>query len=269
MIPEMVNRGLKAIDYEVYNGVTVGDLILVFAILFIAFLIAKIIAMSLRRSLADKMKKGEIEALVKFVYAVVMLTAIVTVTPILGLNLTGLLVAGGIAGIAIGFASQKVVSNLLSGLFLIAERPVKIGDQIIVGNVAGFVEDMKIMSTIIRTYDGLYVRIPNETLFTSNITNPVANSARRFDYTINVRYMDDAEKAIRIIKNVIEEHPFALKIPPPRVFVDRLGESRMSIVVNIWAPSSEWTNVKMDLLWKIKIELERNGIQIPTKRSLA
>ncbi|MEG9193865.1 MAG: mechanosensitive ion channel family protein [Candidatus Methanoglobus sp.] len=260
---ELINWAIKAIEYEVYEGVTIRDLIVVFLILLIALLIAKIIAMSLRRSLAEKMRKDQLEILVKFVYAVVMLIAIVTVTPILGLNLTGLLVAGGIAGIVIGFASQKVVSNLLSGLFLIAERPVKIGDQIVVGNIAGFVEDMNVMSTIVRTYDGLYVRIPNETLFTSNITNPVANAARRFEYTISIRYSDDAEKAIQIIKNVIEAHPFALKLPPPRVFVDSLGDSGVNIIARIWAPPSEWMDVKMDLLWKIKVELEKNGIKIP------
>lgn len=263
MILGLIEWGMKVIDYELYEGITVRDIIVVFIILLIATIIAKIIAMSLRKSLADKIRKDQLELIIKFVYALILLIAIVTVTPILGLNLTGLLVAGGILGIVVGFASQKVVSNLLSGLFLIAERPVKIGDQIVVGSIAGFVEDMNVMSTIIRTYDGLYVRIPNETLFTSNITNPVANVARRFEYTISIRYSDDAEKAIQIIRNVIEEHPFALKIPSPRVFVDSLAENGVNIIARVWAPSSEWMEVKMDLLWKIKVELEKNGIQIP------
>lgn len=263
MILGLIEWGMKVIDYELYEGLAVRDLIVTFIILLIATLVAKIIAMSLRRSLADKMRKDQLELIIKFVYASILLIAIAMVTPIFGLNLTGLLVAGGILGIVIGFASQKVVSNFLSGLFLIAERPVKIGDQIIVGDVAGIVEDMNIMSTIIRTYDGLYVRIPNETLFTSNITNPVANVARRFEYIISIRYSDDAEKATEIIKNVIEEHPFALKIPEPSVFVDNLGDNGVNIVVRIWGPSSDWYGVKMELLWKIKVELEKNGIEIP------
>lgn len=263
MIVEIFEFVRRTMGYEVYEGVTVSDLIVVSLVLLVAVVIAKIIAMSLRRSLADRMKRDQLELLVKLVYAIILLIAFVTVTPLVGLNLTGLLVAGGIAGIVIGFASQKVVSNLISGLFLIAERPVKIGDQIIVGNVAGIVEDMSIMSTIVRTYDGLYVRIPNETVFTSNITNPVANVARRFEYTIGIRYSDDAEKAIEVIKRVIEEHPFALKIPTPSVFVDSLGESAVNIIVRVWCPSTEWFSVKMELLWKIKVELEKNGIQIP------
>ncbi|MCS7144176.1 MAG: mechanosensitive ion channel family protein [Archaeoglobaceae archaeon] len=263
MIDEIFALTIKAMDYEIYENVTVRDLIFASIVIIIAFLIAKFIAMSLRRSLADKLKKDQLELLIKLIYTVIIVIAFASITPVLGFNLTGLLVAGGIAGIVIGFASQKVVSNLISGLFLIAERPIKIGDQIVVGNIAGFVEDMNIMSTIVRTYDGQYVRIPNETLFTSNITNPVANVARRFEYTISIRYSDDADKAIQIIRKVIEEHPFALKIPPPRVFVDNLGDSGVNIVARIWAPSNLWLEVKTDLLWKIKVELENNGIQIP------
>ncbi|MDI9610970.1 MAG: mechanosensitive ion channel family protein [Archaeoglobales archaeon] len=262
MIAEILDWTVKIIEYPLYENVTVRDVIFAFIVILIAFIIAKFIAISLRRSLADKMRKDQLELLIKFVYAVILLIAIVTVTPILGVSLTGLLVAGGIVGIVIGFASQRVVSNLLSGLFLIAERPIKIGDQIVVGNIAGFVEDMNIMSTIVRTYDGLYVRIPNETLFTSNITNPVANVARRFEYNITIRYGDDADKAIEIIKRLIEEYPFALKNPPPKVFVDSLGENGVNLIARIWAPSTAWLDVKMELLWKIKVELEKNGINI-------
>ncbi|MEM2086975.1 MAG: mechanosensitive ion channel family protein [Archaeoglobaceae archaeon] len=263
MIAEILDWTVKIIEYPLYENVTVRDVIFAFIVILIAFIIAKFIAISLRRSLADKMRKDQLELLIKFVYAVILLIAIVTVTPILGVSLTGLLVAGGIVGIVIGFASQRVVSNLLSGLFLIAERPIKIGDQIVVGNIAGIVEDMNIMSTIVRTYDGLYVRIPNETLFTSNITNPVANLARRFEYLIPISYESDIEKAIDIIKRVIEEHPFALKNPPARVFIDDLGDRGVNVVVRIWAPSNIWFDVKMELLWKIASELEKNGIEIP------
>jgi len=260
---ELTNTIIKAMDLTLYGEVKIRDVIFVFVVLSIVLITAKFVTMSIRKSLADKLKKDQLQLLLKIVYAIFLLTGIAIITPILGVNLTGLLVAGGIVGIAIGFASQKVVSNFLSGIFLLIERPIKIGDQIIMGNIAGFVEDMGIMSTIVRTYDGLYVRIPNEQLFSSNITNPVANVARRFEYTISISYRNDAEKAIKIIKDVIETHPFALKIPEPSVFVDSLGDSGVNIIARIWAPSIVWLEVKMELLWKIKYELEKNGIEIP------
>ncbi len=254
---------IDVLHYKLYGDVTVYDVIVVIVVMASATVIAKLITTNLRRALIDKMKRDQLELMLKVIYFGIIIVAFIAVLPALGLDLSGLLVAGGITGIVLGFASQSVVANLVSGIFLISEKPIKIGDQVNIDGVAGFVEDVNILSTIIRTYDGLYVRIPNEKVFTSNITNYVAHIARRFEYVVGIRYSDDAEKAIEIIKNLIEEHPLALKNPEPVVFVDNLGDSSVNIVVRIWAPSTEWYSVKMELLWKIKTELEKNGIEIP------
>lgn len=254
---------IDILNYKLYGDVTVYDVIVVIVVMAFATIIAKLVTTNLRRTLIDKMKRDQLELMLKVIYFGIIFIAFIAVLPALGLDLSGLLVAGGITGIVLGFASQSVVANLVSGIFLISEKPIKIGDQVNIDGVAGFVEDVNILSTIIRTYDGLYVRIPNEKVFTSNITNYVAHIARRFEYVIGIRYSDDAEKAIEIIKRLIEEHPFALKNPEPQVFVDNLGDNSVNIVVKIWAPSTEWYSVKMELLWKIKTELERNGIEIP------
>ncbi len=254
---------IDVLGYRVYQDVTVFDLLFVVSVMVLATIVAKLVTTNLRRALIDKMKRDQLELMLKIIYFGIIFVAFVGVLPALGLNLSGLLVAGGIAGIVLGFASQSVVANLVSGIFLISEKPIKIGDQINIDGVAGFVEDINILSTVIRTYDGLYVRLPNEKVFTSNITNYVAHVARRFEYVIGIRYSDDAERAIEIIRRLIEEHPLALKNPEPVVFVDNLGDNSVNIVVRIWAPSTEWYGVKMELLWKIKSELERNGIEIP------
>lgn len=250
-------------DINVYGDITLLDLVVVIVTIAVAGMIAKVVALNLRRTLSDKLKKDELEILIKIVYVVIVGVAFITVLPILGLELSGLLVAGGIAGIVIGFASQSVVSNLISGLFLMTERPIKIGDAVKIGDVSGIVEDVHVMSTIIRTFDGVYVRMPNESVFTSNIMNYMANPARRFEYVVGIRYSDDAEKAIQIIKEIINEHPLTLVEPPPQIFVDNLGDNSVNIIVRIWAPSSQWYPVKMELLWKIKKTLEENGIEIP------
>ncbi|MCS7121507.1 MAG: mechanosensitive ion channel family protein [Archaeoglobaceae archaeon] len=251
------------IDITVYGDVTVLDLIIAFTAIFLSVMIAKIVGLKLRRLLSDKISKDQLELILKVTYYSIVLIAVVSILPILGISLTGLLVAGGITGIILGFASQNVVSNFISGLFLLAEKPIKIGDQVTIEGVSGFVEDVRVMSTIIRTYDGLYVRIPNQRVFTSNITNLVANVARRFEYTVSISYSDDAEKAINIIKEIVEENPFVLKNPEPQVFVNNLGENGVDLVVRIWVPVTELSNVRVSLLWKIKKALEDNGIEIP------
>ncbi|WP_340817812.1 mechanosensitive ion channel family protein [Methanolobus sp. WCC4] len=232
-------------------------------ILFFTVLLGKGITIYLQRTLKDKMDKEHLNILLKTIYYGLIVFAILGVIfPILNIDTSGLLVAGGVAGIVIGFASQSIVGNFISGVFLMIERPIKIGDQVNIDNKLGYVEDIKIISTIIRTYEGLYIRLPNETVFTTSITNYVANLARRFEYVVGIRYEDDADEAIRIIKELIDEQPYALVNPSPSVFVDNLGDNAVNISVRVWAPATEWYDLKMKLLWIIKKTLEENGIEI-------
>jgi small-conductance mechanosensitive channel len=238
-------------------------LISVILILFLSIAFGKVLTIYTQRSLKDKMDKEHLNILNKTVYyGVIFLSTFIFIFPILNIEASSLLVAGGFAGIVIGFASQSIVGNFMSGVFLMIERPVKIGDQVNIDGNLGYVEDIKLISTIIRTYEGLYMRVPNETVFTTNITNYVANLVRRFEYDVGIRYSDDADEAIKIIKDLINEQPFALKNPGPSVFVDKLGDNAVNIVVRIWAPSTEWYDLKTKMLWIIKKTLEENGIEI-------
>jgi len=246
-----------------YRSVTVFDLMVVAIILIIAIVIAKALSLYLRRFLREKVSKGHLEVLVKVTSYSIFIIALIIILPLLGVKLSGLLVAGGIAGLAIGFASQSVIGNLISGLFLIVEQPFAIGNVINIDGTVGIVEDSRIISTTLRTFDGPLMRLPNQKIFTANITNYAVNVARRFEYVIGIRYSDNADKAIEIIKNLIQEHPLVLINPAPMVFVDNLGDSSVNIIARIWAPATEWFGVKMELLWKIKQALEKEGIEIP------
>ncbi len=245
-----------------FNDVTAGDLLISGGVLLATFAAVKLVSLYLRATLKERISQDNLEILVKVIYYGVIGIAFVYVLHVVGVNLSGLMVAGGFAGIVVGLASQSIVGNFISGLFLIIERPIKIGDQINVNDLIGYVEDIRIISTTIRTYDGLFVRIPNEKVFTSNIINYVNHVVRRFEYTVGIRYSDCADTAIDIIGKVIEEQPFALKRPSPQVFVDTMGDNAVNIIVRIWSPVSEWYGVKMKLLWKIKTALEQQGIEI-------
>jgi small-conductance mechanosensitive channel len=246
-----------------YAQVTLLDVITAVVIICVALMLAKGIALYLRRMLKDRLKKDHLDIVLKLVYYTIIIVAVVSILPSLGVKLSGLLVAGGIVGIAIGFASQSVIGNLISGLFLMIERPLGIGSAVNIDGTLGIVEDIHILSTTLRTFDGLFIRVPNQKAFTANITNFAANVARRVDYMVGIRYSDDAERAIEIIKNLIKEYPLALVDPEPLVFVDNLGESSVDIAVRLWAPTTEWFSVKTKLLWKIKKSIEAEGIEIP------
>jgi small-conductance mechanosensitive channel len=242
--------------------VTPENLIQFAVILSFSILISKVLTIYLRRSIKDKVSKDVGETVLKILYYGSLIIVFVSILPLIGLDPSGLLIAGGVAGIVLGFASQNIVGNLVSGCFLMFERPIKIGDQVEINGTAGYVTDIRIISTIIRTYDGLLVRLPNQQVFTTNITNIVGHPVRRFEYTVGIRYNDDANVAIWLIKDLIDKEPFALLNPSPSVFVKDLGDSSVKIAVRIWAPVSEWFGIKTRLLWNIKKTLEENGIEI-------
>ncbi|NVO67961.1 mechanosensitive ion channel family protein [Methanofollis tationis] len=245
------------------SAITWGHLIYVCLVVIAAAVVSRVLMIYLKKSLTDKIKRNQLDILMRAVKYGIAVVAFLVILPYFEVNLSGLLVAGGFASIVIGFASQSVIGNMISGLFLIIERPVSIGDNINIGSATGTVTDINIFSTIIKTYEGIYVRIPNETVFTSPITNYVAHVARRFEYTVGIPYAADATVAVRIIKEVIRDHPLALREPVPSVYVDELGDNAVAVKVRVWAPSSEWWDVRTELLWTIKTELEKNGIEIP------
>lgn len=257
---------INFLDFSLYptsNGpVTLGALLKFVLILFFSVLFSKILTLYLRRSLKDKVSKDVGETVLKILYYGILIIVFISILPLIGIDPSTLLLAGGITGIILGFASQNIVGNLVSGFFLMVERPIKIGDQVEINDVSGYVTDIRIISTLIRTYDGLLVRIPNQQVFTTNITNIVGHPVRRFEYTIRIRYSDDANAAIFLIKDLIDKEPFALLNPSPSVFVSDLGESSVNISVRIWAPVNEWFGIKTRLLWNIKQTLEENGIEI-------
>ena len=145
------------------------DIIAIAVILIIAVIIAKIVTTFLKKKLSDRMEKSDLKVVNSIVWWSIILIGIFFASPHFKIDLSGLLVAGGILAVIIGFASQSVVSNFVSGIFLIIERPMKIGDNINIGDVTGNVEHIQILSTIVRTFEGIYVRVPNEKVFTSNI----------------------------------------------------------------------------------------------------
>ena len=182
-----------------------GDLLKFVLILSFSIIISRIITLYLRRSFKDKVSKDAGETILKLFYYGTIIIVFIAILPLTGLDPSGLLLAGGITGIVLGFASQNIVGNLISGVFLMIEKPIKIGDQVEISWTSGFVTDIRIISTLIRTYDGLLVRIPNQQVFTTNITNVVGYPARRFELKFGIRYSDDADAAIFLIKDLVDK----------------------------------------------------------------
>ncbi|MGD8319172.1 MAG: mechanosensitive ion channel family protein [Gemmatimonadota bacterium] len=199
----------------------------------------------------------------KLIYWPLLLIIIVSVLRELGFSLAPLLGAAGILGIALGFASQTSVSNIISGFFLLAEEPFQVGDVITVDQVTGAVLTIDMLSVKIRTFDNKMVRIPNETLVKSQLTNITRFPIRRVDINVGVAYKEDIGRVREILLDVAEANPMVLMEPAPLVIFQGYGSSSIDFLFAVWAKKESWLNVKNSIAEDVKRRFDAEGIEIP------
>jgi small-conductance mechanosensitive channel len=181
----------------------------------------------------------------------------------LGFKLGPLLGAAGIVGIAVGFASQTSVSNIISGLFLIAEKPFVVGDAITVGETTGQVLSIDFLSVKLRTFDNKFVRIPNETLIKSQVTNITHFPVRRLDLKVGVAYKEDIGKVREVLLDVAYNNPLALQEPESLVIFSGFGNSSIDLLFVVWVETADFLTLKNTLPEQIKVRFDKEGIEIP------
>ncbi len=233
------------------------------ATFFVGLIVAKRLQKLLEREYRKKMPRGMAANISRLSYYALIFVVLLLALDVAGFKIESLLVAGGIVGVAVGFASQKTVSNLISGLFLYLDRPFDIGDAVDIAGTTGVVLDITPLSTRVRTWEGPTVRIPNEKVFGSEIKNFRRVSARRFEYRVGVAYGTKLDRALEIINGVLDEEPYVLKNPGKDVFVSNLGDSAIEITVKAWTPASKNYAVKTRILKRIYEALTKAKIEIP------
>ncbi|MFH5833960.1 mechanosensitive ion channel family protein [Halalkalibaculum sp. DA384] len=181
----------------------------------------------------------------------------------LGLSLAPLLGAAGILGVALGFASQTSVSNIISGLFLIAEQPFKVDDIITVGTTTGIVMSIDMLSVKLRTFDNQFVRIPNETIIKTEVTNLTRFPIRRFDALVSVAYKEDIGEVREVLMQVAEKNEYTLSEPEPQVIFNAFGASSIDLQLRVWGQSSEFLLLKNSIHEEVKRHLDEANIEIP------
>ena len=164
--------------------------------------IARLVSSTLTKFVGKKMDSHRAMMLRRGSYYLVLVLFLISALHELGFNLSVLLGAAGILSVAIGFASQTSASNLISGLFLVAERPFSVGDNIRIGTTTGEVLSIDLLSVKLRTFDNLFVRIPNETLIKSEVTTLTRFPIRRIDIMVGVAYKEDLKKVRSVWRNL-------------------------------------------------------------------
>lgn len=193
--------------------------------------------------------------------------ALLLIMNVLGLTsaLQAMLAGAGIVGIAVGFAAKDVLSNLLSGIFLQIDRPFKLGDTVKVGDMLGEVVDINLRTTDIKTFDGIGITIPNSKLATSTIINYSRYHVRRLNIPVGVAYEADIGQVDNVIAKVLEREEEVLDAPEPQIIIKELGDYAINLEVRAYIDTgkSSYSKVKSELTKKIKVALDKKGIEIP------
>jgi len=180
-----------------------------------------------------------------------------------GFKLSVLLGAAGVFTVAIGFASQTSASNLISGLFLIGEGSIAVGDIIQVDSTQGEVLSIDLLSVKLRTVDNIFVRIPNEQLIKSEVRNLSRFAIRRIPIEVGVAYGEDVGKVRKVLMDLADRHPLVLDEPSPQVIVQAFGPSSIDLLFAVWTRREVFADVKDALQESLKRSFDEHGISIP------
>ncbi|WP_455234069.1 mechanosensitive ion channel family protein [Thiogranum longum] len=232
------------------------------------FIIGRWIAKWLTGVTRKLMTKANLDAMLtnflgNIVYMVLLLVVVMAALDHLGIKTTSLLAVFGAAGLAIGLALKDSLGNFSSGLMIILFRPFKVGDFVEAGGTAGVVEQVRMFATIFRTGDNREVIVPNSQIYGGTIVNYSARETRRIDMVFGIGYNDDIAKAKQIIEDIMKQDERILDDPAPAVALGELADNSVNFNVRPWVKSDDYWPVRADMLEKVKLAFDANGISIP------
>lgn len=232
-------------------------------LLLAGFIVAGMASRAVGRFFSKNFSQHHIVLFKRLVYWLILALFVASALKQLGFSLSVLLGAAGVLSVALGFASQTSASNLISGLFLIGEQPFKLGDTIKVGSTTGEVLSIDLLSVKLRTFDNLFVRIPNETLIKSEVTNLTRFPIRRFDLLLGVAYKEQIATVRKVLLEVADNNPLCLDEPAPMFLFLGFGDSALNIQFSVWSKRENFRDLRNSLQEEVKLAFDAAGIEIP------
>src|SRR5213083_1232408 len=205
-------------------------------------------------------------AIAQILSNIVLVVGVFIVLENTGIHLAALTVFAGAVGVGVGFGLQNIASNFISGLVILAERPITIGDRVEVAGIAGQVERIRARSTVIRTNDNIMIIVPNTKFIDSPVTNWTYSDRRvRFRLPVGVAYGSDVKQVREALIAAAREHPATLSEPGPDAFLEKFGDSTIDFELVAWSRemSHRPRRFRSDLNYLIYKHLTAAGIEIP------
>ena len=258
-LPEILQE--KGVDLGIDLGIKIATALAI-------FLIGKFLIKILVRGISRVMQKqGVDKTLETFICNLIrmslMVVVVIAAIGAMGVETTSFIAIFGAAGLAVGLALQGSLSNFASGVLIILFRPYRVGDYIEAAGIVGSVEQVQILTTILKTGDNKQIIVPNSQIMDSIITNYSANDTRRVDMVVGVSYNDDLDKVRKTLEELLAADERILLEPAPLIAVSELADSSVNFIVRPWVNSADYSGVMFGMTEAIKKRFDKEGISFP------
>ena len=222
-----------------------------------------------KKAASKKFEEKTVSSISKAISYCFYVLIVMYILGLFGINLTAIWGAAGIAGVAIGFAAQTTVSNLISGLFIVTEKTLKIGDFIEVDGVSGTVDKVSLLSIIVHTPDNQLIRIPSSAIINAKLKNYSTYDYRRYVFEVSVDYSTDLDKALEVLASVPEKCQLVVKGKSeyaPKVLLTSCQDSGIGMNLIVWCERPNFFDMKTEVCLNVLKAFRENKINIPYNR---
>jgi small-conductance mechanosensitive channel len=244
-----------------------GEIVIFFLVIWLSVYVSNIVRSVLEEDILNKMKleKGLPHTISMMARYTLITIGIFLAVSAAGIPFSDFAIIFGAFGVGIGFGLQNIFNNLVSGLILLFERPIKIGDTIEVGQLMGNVRSIGIRSSNVRTFDGAEIIVPNGNLISNEVINwTLSDQTRRIEVIVGVSYSSDPHKVQEILLNVLSSHKEIVQNPEPNVYFRDLGESSLDFRMLCWTERfDQWVRIKSEIIFMVFDALKEANIEIP------
>ncbi|MCH7548793.1 MAG: mechanosensitive ion channel [Candidatus Krumholzibacteriota bacterium] len=260
-------RALLAAEWTAGSiTISLASIVSFFLAIWVATLASRMIRFVLGEDVLPRMplKRGVPGAILMFVNYTIMTVGFILALAILGFEPSQFTLIGGALGVGLGFGLQTLVNNFVSGLILIFERPIQVGDTVEIGNLLGIVRSIGIRASVIQTFSGSEVIVPNGNLLANEVINwTLSDQMRRLEIPVGVAYGSNPLQVIELLKEIAIGQEKVLRDPEPYVLFQGFGESSLDFELRAWTIDPDWIFIASDMKVQVYAALNRAGIEIP------
>lgn len=236
--------------------------------LILGLVLLRLIQFLLNRTLKSSVSPQALMLIKKFLNYLGFFVILLLVLHELDVQLTAILGAAGVLGLALGVASRNSLGNIISGLFLIGERPFEIGNIIQIGDKTGVVDSIDLLSIKIITFSNHYIRIPNETIINSDVVNITRFRIRRMDITLTVERGTDLNKLEQVLRETAGEIDYCLTEPEPLFLLQEITETGTALLFGVWFQNPYFVTVKNELLKTLEARFAREALTLAVPKMI-